>query len=393
MSAAMTPLQACNSSRVERQKVRIRPVSKSSVASRHLGRLKAWFQRTVIEGIFLRRQAERLYLVFGGHIFFQTLNAAARFDLFTLLKLNRGLTRIEISQKLGIADQPARILLLGLVSSGMLKKRGETYRNTRLADELLCSDSPTNILPYVALQHHVMYKGMPKFFESIKEFRNCGLDEFNGDEPTLYQRLAHDPRVEEIFHDSMSALSVQTNKILAEYIDLSQVNSLVDIGGGDGTNIITLTAKHPHLSARVFDLPSVAKIARDQLSAQPNANRLGAIEGNCFEDALPQDADCFLLAHFCTIWSPQRNRQLLMKCFDALPSGGRVIVFNMMQHNDETGPLSAAVGSPYFLTIATGEGMLYTWNEYEQWARQAGFNNVKQVKLPRDHGAIVAIKD
>lgn len=388
MSVAISP------SRLERQKVRIRPteVSQSTGLSKTVSRVKGWLQRNVIEGIFLRRQVERFFLVFGGHIFFQTLEAASRFDLFTLLKNNNGLTRKQICEKLGIEDQPCRIMLLGLVSSGMIKKRGSVYKNTRMANEVLCSDSQTNLLPYIALQRHVMYKGMPKFYESIKEYRNVGLEEFEGDEPTLYQRLAHDPEVEEVFHDSMSALSVQTNKILAEYVDFSGVNSLVDIGGGDGTNIITLTSKYPSMNGRVFDLPSVADLARQQLGAHPNADRLGAVNGNCFEDSLPTDADCFLLAHFCTIWSPERNKQLLKKCFDALPSGGRVVIFNMMQDNDESGPLSAAVGSPYFLTIATGEGMLYTWNEYETWARESGFADVKQVKLPRDHGAIVAIK-
>ncbi len=388
MSAVATP------SRLERQKVRINPtaVANRRGTSRVWAQLKGWIQRNVVEGIFLRRQAERLYLVFGGHIFFQTLNAATQLDLFTLLKEHRGLTREQICEKLDIDEQPARILLLGLVSSGLIKKRGDVYKNAFTTNELLCSDSPTNILPYVALQHHVMYKGMPKFYESIREYRNCGLEEFEGDESTLYQRLAHDPVVEEVFHDSMSALSVQTNKILADFVDFSDVKSLVDIGGGDGTNIITLTSKYPELQGRVFDLPSVADLAREQLSAHPNASRMGAVNGNCFEDALPSDADCFLLAHFCTIWSPERNKQLLKKCFDALPSGGRVVIFNMMQHNDESGPLSAAVGSPYFLTIATGEGMLYTWNEYEQWARESGFSEVRQVKLPRDHGAIVAIK-
>lgn len=64
----------------------------------------------------------------------------------------------------------------------------------------------------------------------------------------------------------------------------------------------------------------------------------------------------------------------------------------MMQHNNETGPMSAAMGSPYFLTIATGEGMLYTWNEYERWMHEAGFKDVKTIELPSDHGIIVGTK-
>ena len=65
----------------------------------------------------------------------------------------------------------------------------------------------------------------------------------------------------------------------------------------------------------------------------------------------------------------------------------------MMQNDQENGPLSSAVGSPYFLTLATGKGMLYTWSEYETWFREAGFKSVKRHQLIRDHGAIIGIKD
>ena len=64
----------------------------------------------------------------------------------------------------------------------------------------------------------------------------------------------------------------------------------------------------------------------------------------------------------------------------------------MMQHDDESGPLSAAVGSPYFLSRATGLGMLYTWNEYEAWMKDAGFSPVVRHRLLRDHGLIVGTK-
>ena len=68
------------------------------------------------------------------------------------------------------------------------------------------------------------------------------------------------------------------------------------------------------------------------------------------------------------------------------------MIFNMMQNDEGTGPLSAAVGSPYFLTLATGEGMLYSWKEYEGLFREAGFLKVKRIVLPRDHGVITGIK-
>ena len=62
---------------------------------------------------------------------------------------------------------------------------------------------------------------------------------------------------------------------------------------------------------------------------------------------------------------------------DAVPqrgqAGGTAIIFNMMQHNSEDGPYSAAMASSYFLTLTTGQGMLYIGRGYEEWMRAAGF--------------------
>ena len=355
-------------------------------------KLKRWFKQYLVERWFLRRQSERLYLVFGGHIFFQTLHAGVHYGLFALLKQRPGLTRREIADELGIKEQPARIMILGLVASRLIKQRGQRLYNTVLSAELLCEDSPTNIIPYVYLQHHVMYPGMQHFCEAVRTGKNAGLKEFLGDEPTLYQRLRHQPNIEKVFHNAMSALSVQTNATLADNLDLSGVRRLIDVGGGDGTNIMTLARRHPHLQASVFDFPSVCDIANDRIAVSEMADRLTTIPGNAFADEFPRGADCFLFAHFCTIWSEDKNRLLFKKAYDALPRGGRVVVFNMMQANDESGPLSAAVGSPYFLAIATGEDMLYTWNEYASWLRDAGFSDVSCTTLPRDHGFITGIK-
>ena len=345
-----------------------------------------------VDEVLLRRQWERLYLVFGGHIFFQTLRTAVQLDLFSLLEEHGPLTRAQIAQHLGIEEQPARIVLLGCTSVGFLQKKGDTYSNSTLARRLLVKSSPEKITAYVELQHHAMYKAMPRMLEAVREYKNVGLKEFKGDEPTLYQRLVHYPELEQIFQDAMQELSVHANADLARFVDFSKVNHLVDVGGGDGTNIIEIARQWPHLRATVFDSPSVCKIAQKNIEASGLQDRLDTSSGECFETPFPKEADCLMFCHFFTIWSAEKDRELLKKCYDSLPSGGKVIIFNMMQRDDETGPLSAAIGSPYFLTLATGRGMLYTWKEYETWMKDVGFASVKKLALPRDHGAIIGSK-
>jgi hypothetical protein len=333
-------------------------------------------------------EVERFYLTLGGHVFFQTLRAAARLDLFTLLSREGSLTRSQIAERLHLAEQPTRILLLGLTATRMLLKDGDRYSNSRVAEVMLTRGSPKSVLAFVEYEHAIVYRAMPWFHDSLCANANVGLREFRGDEPTLYPRLAHHPELEQTFQDAMQELSLQANDALAG-VDLSQVRHLVDVGGGNGSNAIVLARRYPGLRVTVFDSPSVAEMARAHVRSAGMSERIDVVAGDCFIDSFPRGADCFLFAHFFTIWSTAKNRFLLAKAQAALAPGGRTILFNMMQADGEDGPLSAAIGSPYFLTLATGEGMLYTWREYEAWMREAGFVDVERVVLPRDHGAIV----
>lgn len=339
------------------------------------------------------KELEQLYLVLGGHIFFQTLSAAVQLDLFSTLARLGPLSRREIADQLGIPEKPARILLLGCTALRLLHREGDFYHNSELAQRFLTRGTPGNLVPIIEWQHFINYRAMYHFCNALREGRNVGLaEEFEGTEPTLYGRLTHHPELEKTFQDAMEAISVQANAMLAQFVDLSHVRHLVDVGGGNGSNIIALARKYPRLRATVFDSPSVCEVARANIQAAGLADRLDAIPGDCFEDRFPPGADCILFAHFFTIWSEKRDRWLLQKCFEALPPGGSVIIFNMMQRDDETGPLTAAIGSPYFLTLATGEGMLYTWKEYQAWVREAGFARVTTQTLPWDHGAITGTK-
>ena len=90
----------------------------------------------------------------------------------------------------------------------------------------------------------------------------------------------------------------------------------------------------------------------------------------------------------------EHNRVLLRRTFDALPPGGAVVIFNMMGADDDSGPLSAALGSPYFLAIATGEGMLHAGKDYQAVLKEVGFRQTVRLDqdLPLDHGVLVGIK-
>lgn len=333
-----------------------------------------------------------LALIAGGHTAFQLLWAGVQLGVFALLSRKPGLTRSEIVTEVGLADQPARILLIGLSALRLVVKQGDAYRNARIVDELLSPDSPGNMADVLGWQHYIVYPGEIDFVESLKQNRNVGLRHFPGNEDNLYSRLAHDPHLEKVFHDAMASLSRSANAILASQVDLSGVKHAVDAGGGNAENAITLAQAHPHLRLTVFDAPTVCARARDNIDRAGLNDRIGTHPGNFFVDPFPKGIDAILFAHMLTIWSIERNTELLRRAYEALPPGGQVIIFNMMGNDEETGPMTAALGSPYFLCIATGQGMLYPARDFERMLADAGFAQTRRLTLPRDHVVLIGVK-
>lgn len=353
---------------------------------------KRLYEVYIVDQLFYGRIEKQFYQVLGGHILFQTLFAAVEFDLFNFLNKSGPRSLEDIARKLEVNEQACRIMLLGLVTTNFLKIRNGKYHNTLIAKRYLLDDSPCKYSACIKWQHYINYKPLYKFYESIKANTNLGLQEITGSGDTLYERLTENPKLELLFQEAMQEISKQSNHLLPKYLDLTNTSYLVDVGGGNGTNIIELSKKYPDLKASVFDSETVGKIAENNISKNNLSDRLSAIKGNIFNDPLPEKVDCFLFCHFFTIWSKEQNLELLKKAYNSLDAGGKTVIFNMMQNTKQNGPLTAAIGSPYFLTLATGTGMLYTWKEYEELFLIAGFKSVKSIKLPRDHGIIIGIK-
>lgn len=338
---------------------------------------------------------DQLLLIAGGHTAFQLLWSGLQLGLYDALSAKPGQTLEELAHALSLEIYPARVLLIGLTAIGLIKRDDAgRYQNAPLVEERLVAGEPGYAGPILGWQAHIVYPGLQDFLASLKEARNVGLQRFSGDEPTLYQRLTHDLRLQTVFQDAMSALSRQANAFLPAALDFGRYRHVVDAGGGDGTNAMAIARKYPGCRASVFDSAAVCEHAKQNIESAGMSDRVGTWAGNFFTDPFPPDTDCVLYCHILTIWSIEHNRKLLKITYDALPKGGAVVIFNMMGADDDRGPVSTALGSPYFLAIATGEGMMHPWKDYEAALAAAGFTQTRRIDqgLPLDHGILVGIK-
>ncbi len=323
-------------------------------------------------------EADYLRLLVHGTTAFELLRASLELDVFEQLERAGGMDAARLAEAIGVPVQPARVLLLGLCALGLVEKRGEAYGNSGMTRRKLLRSSPRYLGPLVDVQAKVINQAMPDLAESVRQGTNVGLRHLPGPGDTLYERLTTHPELQRVFYANMGDASRKAFVPLVQRYDFSTVRHAVDVGGGDGTNAVELARRYPHLTVTVFDHESVTRLAAERIEDPDLRRRVRFHPGDILRDPLPAGADAVLVFHIFEIWSRERNTELLRACRAALPEGGVCLVYNFVSDDAGTGPLSAGLVSPYFLTLASGEGMAYSAADMEQAVLAAGFAHVER---------------
>jgi predicted O-methyltransferase YrrM len=201
-----------------------------------------------------------------------------------------------------------------------------------------------------------------------------------------------DPMMLALFWEAMHSLSTMSARKLGEAVDFSGFRRLLDIGGGSGAYDIELCKQYGELRATVFDLPHVAAIAAGKITETGLTDRIETAGGNFFEQ-LPGDHDVHLLSMILHDWDETKNRALLRRSYEALPSGGAVVISELLVNDEKTGQAPAALMSLNML-IETEGGRNYTPAEYSAWLEKAGFRHIETVWFdgPAANGAVIGRK-
>ncbi|MFF7247136.1 methyltransferase [Embleya sp. NPDC008237] len=130
---------------------------------------------------------------------------------------------------------------------------------------------------------------------------------------SLYEFLEKSPDTGRIFDAAMAELARPTAAALAQEYDFTGVDTLIDVGGGDGTTLAGVLADHPHLRGVCVDRPDVCARGEATLGAsvgQRIADRISFRAADIFEE-VPAGGDRYLLKNVLHDWPPERCVRLL----------------------------------------------------------------------------------
>jgi ubiquinone/menaquinone biosynthesis C-methylase UbiE len=302
------------------------------------------------------------------------IKAAIEFDLFTAIGQGQA-TAHELAQTCGTSERGMRILCDYLVVIGFLTKEGGRYGLTPDAAMFLDRRSPGYMGSAIEFLLSPMLTDGFKDVAAIVRKGGTVLGEEGSLAPEhpMWVRFAR----------AMAPMMALPAQLMAQLAD-KEANSklkVLDIAAGHGLFGIAFAQRNPQAEVVAVDWPNVLEAAKE------NAERAGVMErystraGSAFDVDYGSGYDLVLLTNFLHHFDPPTCEKLLSRVHAALAEGGRAVTLEFVPNEDRVSPPGAAAFSMMMLG-STPSGDAYTFAEFEQMFRNAGFSRSEIHLLP-----------
>jgi SAM-dependent methyltransferase len=308
------------------------------------------------------------------------LGAAAELDLWTALG-GQSLSAEQFADRLHADPRATAVLLDAVAALGLLDKREARYGVPPELRAWLIEESPETILPM--LRHATC---ILRSWSQLAWVTKAGI-------PAPRQPSIRGPDADRVsFIAAMHVVSGPMADDLVEKLGPPRFHRLLDVGGASGTWTLAFLRAASGATATIFDLPDAIEQARRRLAGTEFADRVRLVAGDFYTDDLPEGADFAWVSAICHQHSRRHNRDLFAKVFRALAPGGRIALRDVVMEPDRTGPREGALFAVNML-VNTDSGGTYTFAEYAEDLRSAGFENPQlQVKHEAMNSVVVAEK-
>ncbi|MBX9630005.1 MAG: methyltransferase domain-containing protein [Burkholderiales bacterium] len=349
-------------------------------------RFQRWAAAFPLTRPIARRRARQLFDLCAGFVYTQILLACVRLRLFEILA-ERPQTTGELARRLSLSRESADRLLAAAAALRLVEKRGDD----QFALGPLGAPMVGNAGLVAMVEHHsVLYGDLADPVALLRgEHRDTAL--------SRYWTYASSDRPVELQADHVSAytrlMAASQPLVAGEILDaypLRRHHCLLDVGGGDGSFLVSAAQRAPDLRVILFDLPPVADRARTRFAAAGISDRATAVGGDFHADPLPTGADVISLIRVIHDHDDVQALSILESVRRALPPGGTLLLAEPLAGTRGAEP----VGDAYFgfYLMAMGQGRPRTRAALEALLRLAGFRRPRWVRtrIPLQTGLLVA---
>lgn len=336
-------------------------------------RFRAWAARFPLTRPTARREARALFDLCAGFVYSQVLLACVQLDLFTRIA-EEPVLATTLAAEARMNDEAMSRLIDAAASLRLLRR----LPDGRVAIGSLGAAMVGNPGLAAMIAHHALvYRDLADPLALLRgEGGEAALAAYwpyaGATAPSSLDQAAIAP-----YTALMAATQpLVSSEVLAAY-DFSRHRCLLDVGGGNGSFLAAVGARHPELSLMLFDLPAVAHAGEQRLAAAGFGSRARCFGGDFLTDHLPRGADVISLVRVVHDHDEARVLAILRAARAALPGGGTLLIAEPLADTPGAEPIGAAYFGFYLL--AMGRGRARSVADLDRLLSASGFGSSRLV--------------
>jgi hypothetical protein len=284
-------------------------------------------------------------------------------------------TAAQLAADTGAHEPSLLRLLRALVALELVREDDEGRFSLTPSGEEMREDRLGPLIRF--LLHDLDWSSWGRLDYSIKTGKRA-FDHVHG--MRNWEYYATHPKEAAIFDAAMQSLTRPVADGVARVYDFSNIETVADIGGGDGTMLIAILRQHPHLQGVLFDRPDVVERARKRFAEAGVADRAQLVGGSFFE-GVPH-ADAYLMKSILHDWEDDEAVAIVKVCRQAAGSRpARLLVVERLL-SEQIGPDDLGTVLSDLNMLVNPGGRERTATEYAAMFDRAGFRFERTIDIP-----------
>jgi ubiquinone/menaquinone biosynthesis C-methylase UbiE len=168
--------------------------------------------------------------------------------------------------------------------------------------------------------------------------------------------------------------------------------AILDVAAGGAPWSMPFAQGNRQARVTAVDFPSVLEVARHFARASGVEERYDLRPGDLRRVPFGEGQfDVAILGHICHSEGPKHTPRLLRKVARALKPGGAMIILDFVADDARAGqgPASFPLLFALNMLLHTAEGDTFTFSQYREWGKAAGFKKMEAIDLPAPSPALV----
>ena len=294
-------------------------------------------------------------------------------------------TSQQLAKTLNAHEPALHRILRGLVVLGFCTETGDQFQLTSLGKKFRSTSGRSeyhqailNGEEYATAWNHLLESAMTG---------KTAFDLAFGESP--WEHRQKNPELNEHFNVWLESGAAAAGWAIAAAHDFSRCRVVADIGGNEGSLLISILQASPSTRGILMDQSHVIAAAQKRLNAAGLQSRCEIVGGNFFE-AIPPGADVYILKSILHDWDDEKCRLILKNCGAVMKPGQSLLVAERIRPARVKDHPATIMSDLHMLAVTGGQER--TVEQYQTLFTAAGFALQKTNSLKTGHSLMEAVK-